>query len=222
MTLGSHEVSEQLEEDMAQWPQAWDVRDEPSTQTWWDKQGRKERWQKRAVGKRTGGIEKNKGDTERPHYRSRLLGKKVAHASCENRHFAATRLGRAQTTVSKEAEKGDTWLLIADVARECFEAVVRPQVNAELPRRTLEDDDKEQDLVGHHVNFQTEVELFTVAFEFRKSINRISVYYHKKNDVKVIHGGDFVVSAVVWRCKWFCEQMDGRFDVNVSLECTGL
>ena len=155
-------------------------------------------------------MDTDKGDFERPHYRSRIVGKEFNNGA-EDGLFASTppleslRLLLSEAaTLDSCGRQRDLVMLIADVSHAFFEADAKRKIAVKLPREALTEEEVEQDLVGvlrkslygtrdAAINFQREVRRLMVGLDFCASRYNPSLFVNKKTGVLImVHGDDFV------------------------------
>ena len=92
-------------------------------------------------------IDINKGDTENPDYRSRLVAKDFKSGDRPDLFAATPPLEALKMLVSIAASNPGLQIMINDVRRAYFHAVVKRPVYIELPKED-KTDGEEEDLVG--------------------------------------------------------------------------
>lgn len=177
-------------------------------------------------------IDLNKGDKERPNYRSRYVGKEFNDGDWLG-IFAATppleglRLLLSEAATIDEGPKAEEKVvMINDVARAFFEALATRDICVELPDEGMTEDDKKNDMVGKLMlslygtrdaaaNFQTEVKTFMEAQGFRTGKYNPCTYYHPKKKLKtLVHGDDFTTVGGRSSARWFKEKLEDRFEIK--------
>ena len=154
-------------------------------------------------------IDINKGDSDNPDIRSRLVGKEFNNGE-EDGLFAATPpLEALRLLVSDAATKGRQGrvIMINDVSRAFFEAPMKRMVCVELPDEAK--NEGEGDVVGllqmslygtrdAAVNFQEEVGRYRRQIGFRQGKYNPCTYYHAKRGLRtMVYGGDLLPVVVV-------------------------
>ena len=177
-------------------------------------------------------IDINKGDADRPNYRSRLVAKEF-NTGAQEGLFAATPPLEALRLLVSDAATTDVHepkvIMLNDVARAFFEAPMKRTVCVELPQEALQEGEQDDDLVGllqlslygtrdAAANFQAEVRKFMLNQGFAQSLYSPSVFWHRTRGLKVlVHGDDFVTSGVQREVHWFEERLNERFEVKTQI-----
>ena len=181
-------------------------------------------------------IDVNKGDRDRPNYRSRLVAKEFNDGTMHDGLFAATPplealrlLISEAATIRKGVEDTRKVIMINDVARAFFEAPIRRTVCVELPAEATGQAEAGEDMVGllqmslygtrdAAANFQEEVRKTMSRLGFAQSRYSPSVYWHQSKDLKtLVHGDDFITSGSREHTKWFKEALESRFEIKTKV-----
>ena len=181
-------------------------------------------------------IDINKGDKQRPNYRSRLVAKEFNDGTQPDGLFAATpplealRLLLSEAaTVRDGADSPEKVVMINDVARAFFEAPVRRTVCVKLPLEATGQEGGGEDMVGllqmslygtrdAAANFQEEVRKVMLGAGFTQSAYSPSVYWHRGRGLKtLVHGDDFITTGARGQAAWFRKVLEGRFEIKTKV-----
>ena len=192
----------------------------------------KECWE--ATGKEPIGtrwVDVNKGDEEKPDYRSRLVAQEIKRDRREDL-FAATPPLEAKKLLFSLAvtqgvghKTGDRRrghkLDFIDVRRAYFHARARRRVYVRLPP---EDDEPgmcavlEKALYGTRdaaQNWEFEYVDFLVSEGFNKGRATPCMFLHAQRDIRVVvHGDDFTILGAAQQLDWFRQRISERFEVK--------
>ena len=180
-------------------------------------------------------IDVNKGDANSPVYRSRLVGKEFNDGHGDGL-FASTPplealryLVSDVATIGAKEELGEKVIMINDVSRAFFEAPMRREMCAEIPREARTRKDDLDDLVAllkmslygtrdAAANFQEEVKKLMLKIGFTRGRYNTSTYFHKQKKLKVlVHGDDFVSSGMRQQALWFKNELEKRFKIKTKV-----
>ena len=185
-------------------------------------------------------IDINKGDDDKPNYRSRMVGKEFNDREIEGL-FAATPplealrliLSWAASSVGplSGAENGmpDKSSLIADVSRAFFEAPAKRDICVELPEEALSGGETPQDTVGKllaslygtrdaSANWQEEVARCMKEWGFSTGKYNPCMFHHPSRHILcLVHGDDFVSVGSSKDLKWLREQLKSRFEIKTTM-----
>ena len=182
-------------------------------------------------------IDVNKGDKERPNYRSRLVAKEF-NTGAEEGLFAATPpleavrllLSIAATTEDLEGG-GDQVVMINDVSRAFFEAPAHRPICVEVPAEAKVG--IEGDVVGYlhkslygtrdaAANFQHEVAKFMKGIGYIQSRYSPSIFYHPVHHLRtLVHGDDFMTAGARAGVQWLQQQLATRFTISTKIVGNG-
>ena len=183
-------------------------------------------------------IDINKGDDDRPVYRSRLVAMEFKNTdkSMEDLFAGTPPLEALRMLVSEAATveggtAGDKVLLLADVSRAFFEADARREICVEIPaedKRENQQEEEEEDLVGYLMkslygtrdaaaNWQEEVAKAMRGWGFRRGVSNPCVYWHREQGLKaLVHGDDFGAVGNRAGIKWFKGKLGERFGIKTT------
>ena len=175
-------------------------------------------------------IDINKGDTENPVFRSRLVAKEF-NDSKDMGIFASTPPLEALRTLLSEAgtrrkrRKGkEVVMMLNDVARAFFEAKATRELCIELPDEDKTEKDQREDNVAilekslygtrdAANNFQKEIKSFMLGIGLKIGRYNASTYHHGKFGLKtMVHGDDFVTVGGREETKWLVTELKKRFE----------
>ena len=118
----------------------------------WDKIYRQEAMRRGWPIVDTRWIDVNKGDVQNPNHRSRLVAKEFASSATEGLFAATPPLETLRVLISEaatvEKDKEEKVLMIADISRAFFEAMVVRDICVELPEEGKDEEDLGRDVVG--------------------------------------------------------------------------
>ena len=181
-------------------------------------------------------IDINKGDDERPVYRSRLVGKEYNTGEIDG-IFASTPpveelrylLHRAATVEKNEHGKVmEKVIMVNDVSRAFFEATATRQICIEIPEEDKTEEDRKKDNVGlllkslyvtraAAINWQEEVAKQMSTWGFKRGKYNPCLYYHPQWKVEtLIHGDDFVSVGEEALLKKMERKMTERFEIKTK------
>ena len=180
-------------------------------------------------------VDINKGDTEKPKYRSRLVAKEFKRGGREDMEglFAATPPLEALRLLLSVAATGerDHVIMTNDVARAFFEAPAQRDVCIELPEEARQS--HTGDVVGHlqkslygtrdaAANFQDEVRKVMLQSGFEQSTYSPSIYFHRKRSIRaLVHGDDFISTGQRQQVAWFRMMLEARFEITTTIVGSG-
>ena len=146
-------------------------------------------------------VDINKGDRERPNYRSRLVAKEFK-TDDRPEWFAATPPGEClKVLLSRMASNRKFKMLYADVSRAYFYAAAVRPVFVKLPEEDLEEGDEGKcgklrvSMYGTRdaaLNWSLEYSKTLIASGYKQGVANPCLFYHAGKDVSVmVHGDDF-------------------------------
>ena len=173
-------------------------------------------------------IDINKGDSERPNYRSRVVAREINNQK-RNDLFAATPpLEAFKTIVSMAASsnKGER-IMINDVSRAFFHAKATRPVYVQLP----EEDRKEGEegfcgklnysMYGTRdaaQNWAAEYSSRLVEAGFQRGHAFPCTFYHKERGIRtLVHGDDYVSVGPPKQLKWLEEQLKSKYQIKTQV-----
>ena len=149
-------------------------------------------------------VDINKGDTNNPNFRSRLVAKEFNTGSCPELYAATPPSECLRLLLSKAASgrRGDIGMMYADVSRAYFYArAVRP-VYVKLPEEDVGPGDHEKCGKLLMSMYGTRDAALNWALEYGDTLRKAGyeqgksnpcLFHHKKKDVSImVHGDDFV------------------------------
>jgi len=171
-------------------------------------------------------IDTNKGDTENPNYRSRLVGMEFS-SGADPENFAATPplealrvvVSHAGTVKNGKARK----FMINDVARAYFNAKIDRDLYVELP---AEDRDDKDDMVGklelclYGIQdaarcWQEMLTEHLLSIGFVRGIGHPCVFFHADWDVKAaVHGDDYASAGPKEGILKLKKALEDKFDIR--------
>ena len=174
-------------------------------------------------------VDINKGDSNNPEYRSRLVAKEINTGKRDDL-FAAMPpleavkmlLALATTRSVNRARKGKVMKLeFIDVSRAYFHALVRRLVYIDLP-----EEDAQEGMCGRLVksmygtrdaaqNWERAYSNFMEEAGFTRGVASPCMFWHKERDIKVvIHGDDFTLLGYDEDLDWFRTVISEKFEVK--------
>lgn len=201
----------------------------------WEKITRAEAMRRGIKIIKTRWIDINKGDDQKPVYRSRFVAKEFNTGEVPGLFAGTPPLEAARYLVHEAA----TWdgtekvMMINDVARAFFEAAAIRAVCIELPDEDKSDDDKAKDMVGilrmslygtrdAAKNWQNEVARMMKLWGFQQGSYNPCLYHHKEWDLRtLVHGDDFVSTGSRQSMAKFRAALEKRFKIKTQLVGTG-
>ena len=180
-------------------------------------------------------IDINKGDDEKPVYRSRFVAKEFNDSEIQGL-FAGTPPLEAMRYIlhmAATSRRGRNVVMINDVSRAFFEAVAKRKVCIELPEEDLKQNERNQDLVGAlnmslygtrdaAKNWQDEVARMMKIWGFRQGRYNPCLFHHEKwRLVTLVHGDDFVSVGEMAGMQEFRKALENRFKMKTQLVGSG-
>ena len=171
-------------------------------------------------------VQTNKGTTEAPNVRCRLVCQEYASGNPRDDLFAGTPpLTAAKLLVSDVAcHHKEKCILILDVSCAFLYGKAKREIYIELP---AEDPmGKDTNLVGKlqcamygtrdaPQIWQEEVGATLGALGFTTSMHQPSMYYHSKRDIKMVaHVDDFLISGTLSNVQWFWRELSKKYELK--------
>ena len=179
-------------------------------------------------------IDINKGDDDKPNYRSRMVGKEFNDREVDGLFaatppleslrlllsWAATVDGGPSSTVDKVGSGKS--ILIADVSRAFFEAPAKRDLCVELPEEALQGEETPLSTVGKllaslsgardaSANWQEEVSRCMCEWGFEVGRFNPCMYQHVSRRIRcLVHGDDFVSVGSPEDLKWMKTKLSDR------------
>ena len=190
----------------------------------------------RAEQKETGGkiigtkwIDVNKGDSDNPRIRSRLVGKEF-RTGPDDALFASTPplealravISRAATVGPGEEKKE---VMVNDVSRAYFYAKCTRCIYIELPK---EDPDAHPDYLGRlklclygtrdaALNWQQTLASHLVENGFIRGVGHPAVFHHPKMNIwTLVHGDDYCCAGTPKSLDWLQAILEKRYDIKTQ------
>ena len=173
-------------------------------------------------------IDVNKGDVERPNYRSRLVGKEFKTSPDDSLYASTPPLEALRLIVSRAATRYGRsgkmqQLMINDIARAYFHAMATRDVDVELP---VEDEHASPDMVGKlrrclygtrdaATNWQSTLpdQLESIGFKRGKAFP--SVFVHEEYDIwTFVHGDDYCSAGEVQDLQWLENELSKVYSIK--------
>lgn len=164
-------------------------------------------------------IDIDKGDGDKPNYRSWMVGKEFNDREVDGLFAATPPLESLRLILSCAATVGGGLLptvgiLIADVSRDFFEAPAKRDLCVELPQEALQGDETPQSTVGNllaslygarnvSANWQEDVAQRMREWGFKVCRFNPCMYRHESRKIRcLVHGDDFVSVGSPESLKW--------------------
>ena len=188
----------------------------------------------RAKGRRiitTKWLDTNKGDLEKPNYRSRLVGREIKRDKSLDLFAATPPIETLRFLVARcaqEQRRKDPWrIAVADVRRAYFYAPATRDIYIEIPAEDR--DENNADVVGKvglslygtrdaAINWAIEYTGFMESTGFVKGASSPWNFWHAGYDLNVmVHGDDFIFTVPLSSIKWFQMKMRGKYEINTEI-----
>ena len=175
-------------------------------------------------------LDTNKGDSDAPNYRSRLIEGEIKK---DNRIdlFSATppleTLKLLLSMCSKNQEGKNPWrVAIVDIKRAYFYALVRRSVFIEIPGEDFEKGDESKvaqlkmSLYGTRdaaQNWTREHTRFLQSIGFKKGRASPCNFHHASKNIRLtVHGDDFLIVAPDDSLEWMRQEMSKKFEIKYN------
>ena len=173
-------------------------------------------------------IDINKGDSESPNYRSRLVAREINTCKRDDL-FAATPPPEALKIVismTATGNKGEA-IMTNDISRAYFHAKAERDVYVKLP-----DEDRangEEQLCGKLQysmygtrgaarNWFHEYSQQLIFIGFRQELASPGVFFHKERGIRTfVHGDDYVSSGMPKELEWMRQQLEMKYQVKTEM-----
>ena len=176
-------------------------------------------------------VDTNKGDTSRPNFRTRLVGREVKYDKRLDL-FSATPSMETLKLMCSMCARGQTGLepyrlAVIDIKRAYFYAPARRPIFIEIPKEDLELGD--EGCVGQlqlslHVtrdaaqNWAHEYTSFLLSFGFQVGRASPCKFTHRTRRVHLtVHGDEFTVVASAKQIAWLGEAMKKRYELKMEV-----
>ena len=173
-------------------------------------------------------IDMNKGDTEKPDYRSRMVAREINIHKREDLFAATPPLEALKLILSMTASgnKGEI-LMVNDVSRAFFHAKATRDVYVQLP-----DEDKaagEEGMCGKlnysmygtrdaAQNWQEEFSQQLVSNGFTRGVASPCVFHHESRGIRtLVHGDDYVIVGMPRQLQWLEERLKSKYQIKTQL-----
>ena len=153
-------------------------------------------------------IDINKGDTDRPNYRSRLVAREINTYKRDDL-FAGTPPLEALKLLLSMSASGNTGelIMINDVSRAFFHAKATRDVFVQLP-----DEDRKP---GEE---RLEYSRRLVEHGFSQGIATPCVFHHKEKGIRtLVHGDDYVSVGKPQHLKWMKEMLEHKYQIKTHV-----
>ena len=176
-------------------------------------------------------VDVNKGDNDRPDYRSRLVAKEYRSDSRPELYAATPPLEALRAILSQAAtlRRGGEprCIMVNDIKRAYFYARARRPVFIIIPEEDREEGD--ENMVGElnlsmygtrdaAQNWQETFAAHLVGLGFTQGVSNPCLFYHRAKDIKtMVHGDDYVSAASQKELEWLRGELDKKFETKSTI-----
>ena len=176
-------------------------------------------------------IDTNKGDDERPNYRSRLVGREIKRDKRLNLFAATPPLETLKFLIarcSQEQTRSNPWrFAVVDVRRAYFYAPAQRTIFIEIPVEDLNQSDNDKVGKRNLSLYGTQDAAMNWAAEYSNCLKSVGLcqgsssplnFSHREKNLNVtVHGDDFAVTGPLNSVKWFQATMEKKYDTPKPL-----
>ena len=176
-------------------------------------------------------LDTNKGDDDKPNYRSRLVGREIKRDKRLDLFAATPPLETIKFLAARCAQKqggAKPWrLAVIDVRRAYFYAPAKRPIFVEIPVEDREpgDEDKvgrlELSLYGTRdaaLNWAAEYSGFLNSLGFTKGIASPCNFELASLELNItVHGDDFLIAGPLASIRWFQNKMKSKYEIKSSI-----
>ena len=178
-------------------------------------------------------IDINKGDTDNPVMRSRLVAMEFNDGDRPELYAGTPPTEALRMLISMAAtsrkDKKENLMMVNDVSRAYFYAKVKSEIFVELPLEDKSAEDMRKDNVGRlnlslygtreaALNWQDEVAEHLTGIGFVRGSASSCIYHHPERSVAtLVHGDDYASTGAEEDLKWLKGELEGRFEIKTTM-----
>ena len=178
-------------------------------------------------------LDQNKGDTDNPNYRARLVGREIAHDKRDDLFAATPPLESIRMIISicasnqSSGSPGSNFIMMSnDVKRAYFEAPASRPIYIKIPAEDWAEGDENNvaqlnlSLYGTRDAAQNWTKAYTEFLEsvgFQKGLASPCNFHHPARRISLtVHGDDFTSTGTPAALHWLDSQLRSRFDMKTE------
>ena len=176
-------------------------------------------------------VDVNKGDSDNPDYRSRLVAKEINRGANPELFAATPPIESLKLLISMAASKQkqgkDLKLMFNDVSRAYFYAKSRRKIFVQLPDEDKEPED--EGMCGELLlsmygtrdaaqNWEAEYSSFLISIGFEQGVASPCHFFHRDRGIQtVVHGDDFSSLAADHELMWMKSKLEAKYQIKTKV-----
>ena len=167
-------------------------------------------------------VDHNKGDSEKPVYRSRLVAKEFKRGNDSELYAATPPIENLRILISLCARDPRRRIMISDISRAYFYAKAQRSVFVDLIAEDCNPDDHDKcgelgvSMYGTRdaaLNWSRCYTEHLIGLGFKCAVSSPCLFYHEGRDIHVfIHGDDYLSVAEAHHLKWMKNELEKKFE----------